>query len=290
MLRQLNPVGQETVILDTSQTGNVGDGIKAGIWAGGLKDAVPTAMIFDRAIGAPGISGGYPYQGAGFFMNFGSQPFLRTTTKGERFCNEAAPYDFTLHSAWVASPEHICYTFWDANYYANAEAFNTVGCSRIVPSTSIPETGEGGGKAAMDATLEMYGELIQKADTWEELAEKLGIPSDSLVKTIKRYNEMCEKGVDEDFGKDASDMIALQTPPFYGTALGGSLLTTMDGLRINTDLSVLNAQSYEPIKGLYAIGDTSGGFFCNNYPELYVGLASGRSLTWAYLVAKSVAS
>ena len=68
---------------------------------------------------------------------------------------------------------------WDANYYENAEAFHTLGCSRIVPSNASPATGEGGGKAAMDATLEMYADTIQKADTLEELAEKLGIPSDN---------------------------------------------------------------------------------------------------------------
>jgi succinate dehydrogenase/fumarate reductase flavoprotein subunit len=289
LLQKLNPVGQETVILDTSATGNAGDGIKAGIWAGGIKDAVPTAMIFDRGIGAPRIRGGYPYEGAGFFMNFGSQPFLRTTYRGERFCNEAAPYDFTLHSAWVASPEHVCCTFWDANYYENVEAFHTVGCSRIVPSNAVPETQEGGGKDAMNTTLEMYEGLIQKADTWEELAEKLGIPADTLTQTIDRYNELAGKGVDEDFGKPAKDLIALKTPPFYGVVLGGTLLTTMDGLRIDTNLNVVDAEAYEPIEGLYAIGDASGAFFCNNYPELYVGVASGRSLTWAYLAAKGVA-
>ncbi len=63
----------------------------------------------------------------------------------------------------------------------------------------------------------------------------------------------------------------------------------MDGLRINSNLQVLNQADYEPIEGLYAIGDTSGGFFCNNYPELYVGVASGRSLTWAYLAALELA-
>lgn len=289
LLQKLNPVGQETVVLDTSQAGDTGDAIKAGIWAGGFKDAVASAMVFDRAIGNPGIKGGYPYEGSGFFMNFGSQPFLRVTYNGKRFCNEAAPYDFTLHSAWVASPEHICCVLWDANYYENAEAFHTLGCSRIVPSNASPATGEGGGKAAMDATLEMYADTIQKADTLEELAEKLGIPSDTLVATVDRYNELAEKGVDEDFGKPARDLIALKTPPFYGVPLGGSLLTTMDGLRINSNLQVLNQADYEPIEGLYAIGDTSGGFFCNNYPELYVGVASGRSLTWAYLAALELA-
>lgn len=289
LMAQLNPIDQQVVILDTSNFGSTGDGIKAGIWAGGIKDDVASAMVFDRAIGAPGISGGYPYQGAGFFMNFGSQPFLRTTFSGKRFCNEAAPYDYTLHAAWVADPHHVCYTFWDANYYRNAEAFHTVGCSRIVPSDSDPSTGEGGGEEAMNATLEIYSDLIQSADTWEELAEKIGMDPSQLIATIDRYNELAEKGVDEDFGKPAKDMIALNTPPYYAVVLGGTLLTTMDGLRVNGDLSVIDGETFEPISGLYAIGDNSGGFFSGTYPELYVGIAAGRSLTWAYLVAKELA-
>ena len=67
LLQKLDPAGQETVVLDTSQAGDTGDAIKAGIWAGGFKDAVASAMVFDRAIGNPGIKGGYPYEGSGFF-------------------------------------------------------------------------------------------------------------------------------------------------------------------------------------------------------------------------------
>ena len=40
-----------------------------------------------------------------------------------------------------------------------------------------------------------------KADTIEELAGLLGVPADELQKTIDRYNELCDKGTDVDFGK-----------------------------------------------------------------------------------------
>ena len=42
--------------------------------------------------------------------------------------------------------------------------------------------------------------FIQQADTLEELAKKLNMPADTFVETVKRYNEQCKKGVDEDFG------------------------------------------------------------------------------------------
>ena len=47
------------------------------------------------------------------------------------------------------------------------------------------------------------GGLIQKADTLEELAEKLNMPADAFVATVERYNELCAKGEDEDFGKES---------------------------------------------------------------------------------------
>ncbi len=54
----------------------------------------------------------------------------------------------------------------------------------------------------------------------------------------------------------------------------------MDGLRINEDMQVLNAES-KPIEGLYAAGDCSGSIFGNNYPEYIVGCACGRTITFA---------
>jgi hypothetical protein len=40
---------------------------------------------------------------------------------------------------------------------------------------------------------------------------------------IARYNEMCEKGIDEDFGKDRRIMklTSFKDPPFYGTVNKG---------------------------------------------------------------------
>ena len=44
-----------------------------------------------------------------------------------------------------------------------------------------------------------------------------------------------------------------------------------------------------PIEGLYATGDCTGGFFANNYPNLFTGLACGRTMTFGRLAAKKVA-
>ena len=138
------------------------------------------------------------------------------------------------------------------------------------------------GKLHADLLKDGY---MQQAYTIEELAEKLMIPEDSLKSTVERYNRLCEKGNDDDFGKLFSRMRPVIKPPFFGVTVGGVLLCTLDGLRINTDMQVLN-KKMKPIEGLFAIGNDSGGFFANSYPELAVGVAAGRSMTFGRHVGK----
>lgn len=131
---------------------------------------------------------------------------------------------------------------------------------------------------------------LQTADTLEELAEKLCIRDvDAFIATIGRYNELDDLGVDEDFGKPAYRLSHIVEPPFYGAMMMGNLLCTLDGLRINVDMQVLDTNG-NPIPGLYAAGNDSGGFFSRNYPELLVGVAVGRSITFGRLAAKSAAA
>ena len=64
--------------------------------------------------------------------------------------------------------------------------------------------------------------------------------------------------------------------------------TTLDGLRINKDCQVLDADD-QVIDGLYAAGDVSGSFFSGTYPEYIVGCASGRTSTQGRHVARFLA-
>ena len=116
----------------------------------------------------------------------------------------------------------------------------------------------------------------------------IGADPAAFLDEIKKYNSFCEKGVDEDFGKEAYRLSAIRQPPFYGCWFGGSLLTTIDGLRINENCQVLDPE-LNVIEGLYAAGDVSGSFFSGNYPEYVVGVACGRSSVEGRHVAKLLA-
>jgi flavin-dependent dehydrogenase len=284
LVAAVNPEATAISVLHYIQEGTVGDGIRAGIWAGGTKDKYPSAMVFDRGIARPGEKADLPIRRGGSFDSFffGSQPFMKVNMEGRRFCNESVPYDVILNPLQNQKNGVAC-MIWDANYWKHVESFHTIGCSRMVPSRSRPKTYEGMGRfmnSGMLLMMRMKG-YIKKAGTLEGLARKLRLPEEEFRATVERYNRMAALGVDEDFGKQAKDLLPLKKPPYYGVTYGGWLLTTMDGLHINEDMQVMDAQG-NAIVGLYAAGDVAGGFFADNfYPELVVGVAVGKTMTFA---------
>lgn len=283
-LDKLNPEAVAVSTLRYIAKGNTGDGIKAGIWAGGEKEKYPSAMIFDRGSTKPGGKSGSPLKTGGSFdaLLFGSQHYLKVNMDGKRYCNESVPYDISLHPLQDQKNGVAC-MIWDANYWEHAKQFHTVGCSRVIPSESKPKTYEGTGWLminGMNLMMRLKGQ-IRKSNTLEGLAKELRLPVEEFKRTVERYNQMSRQGEDKDFGKPAKDLLPLEKPPYYGVTNAGWLLTTMDGLRINENTQVLDTKG-NPIDGLYAAGDVAGGFFANNlYPELIVGVACGKTMTFA---------
>lgn len=287
MLKALNPVAFNSTVEADASVLDTGDGIRAAMWIGAAKDPDPTTMLFDRGTIAPGETVDGNWQKSGYF-HLGSQPWLKVNLNGERFANESVPYDYILHAAYM-EPEHLYNTIYDSNWAEQVKQFKQIGCARIEPSQS-------GGKLQIfswEAEMGLLGGMeaagfVQRADTLEELAEKLQLPVDTFVATVNRYNELCAKGVDEDFGKEAYRLLPVDTAPFFGCRQGASLLCTLDGLRITTDMEVMDDKG-QVIPGLYAAGDCSGGFFAHNYPEYIVGVAVGRTLTEGYLLGGHLA-
>ena len=89
------------------------------------------------------------------------------------------------------------------------------------------------------------------------IAQAMGL----AAATVARYNELAQKGVDEDYGKEAYRLRPITQAPFYGYFMGGSLLCTCDGLRINDKCQVYDT-NHKTIGGLYAIVNCSGSFIC----------------------------
>ena len=292
MMEQLDPLGTSVTTACSYTPADKGYGIRAAIWAGAHLDAEPAPVLFDRGLVAPGVDAGYvdapsafggkAFPGTVGQYNPGSQPFLKVNRHGERFMNESQEYDNASHASFQ-QPGHVYAMIHDANYFEDVTRFHTIGCSavtRLVPG-------------GMEKKLEQYAEegLIMKADTIEELADKMGFTGadkDNFVATVARYNELYDKQNDEDFGKPAYRLSAIRTAPFYGCWLGASLLCSMQGISITENCQAKDSNN-EPIPGLYITGDMSGSFFQNNYPCVMGGTACGRTMTFAIKSIKQMA-
>ncbi|MCS6769455.1 MAG: FAD-dependent oxidoreductase [Candidatus Caldarchaeum sp.] len=110
------------------------------------------------------------------------------------------------------------------------------------------------GEWSADNLAELEKGWIVKADTVERLAERLGLPPNSLKTTVSRYNDMCSLGVDMDFGRRQDELMPIEGPPFYGIKIWPCVLNTQGGPRRNSRAQVLHA-SGKPIKRLYSAGE-----------------------------------
>ena len=292
MMEQLDPLGTSVTTACSYSPADKGYGIRAAVWAGANLDKEAAPMLFDRGIVAPGVDGGYVASDSAFGgkafpgpirqYNPGTQPFLKVNRNGERFANESSPYNDIVYAA-AHQPGRVYAQICDANILEDAKRFHTIGCSAQTRNAGAEYI-----QKQMD-NAEKEG-VFFKADTIEELADKLGFTGeakDTFLATVERYNELYDKQNDEDFGKPAYRLSAIRTAPFYGCWLGASLLTTEQGIAINDKGQALDNDN-KPMPGLYVTGDMSGSFFANNYPCLMAGVAMGRTLTYAIKAIKQM--
>ena len=292
MMEQLDPLGTSVTTACSYSPSDKGYGIRAAMWAGANLDKEAAPMLFDRGIVAPGVDGGYVDSDTAFGgkafpgtirqYNPGTQPFLKVNRNGERFANESSPYNDIVYAA-AHQPGRVYAQICDANILEDAKRFHTIGCSAQTRNAGAEYI-----QKQMD-NAEKEG-VFFKADTIEELADKLGFTGeakDTFLATVDRYNELYDKQNDEDFGKPAYRLSAIRTAPFYGCWLGASLLCTEQGIAINDKGQALDNDN-KPMPGLYVTGDMSGSFFANNYPCLMAGVAMGRTLTYAIKAIKQM--
>jgi hypothetical protein len=269
-------------------TGATGDGIKAALWAGCKFDPYHSTMIFDRGVVAPDKALGDPWNGGMPYYHIATQPFLKVNKAGKRITNESSPYDFIVHAA-ASSEGRAWYQIFDSNWKDDVTRFHTIGCSTLLQwdgGNHHPE-----GLDAVQKTIDGYVDkgLVFKADTIEDLAKALGIDAANLKTTVDHYNELYDGGEDVDFGKDSFRMSALKTAPFYGAKLGGLMLCTLDGIQINNNCQAIG-QDDKPITGLFVIGNDSGRYYTNTYPNFGAGTNAGRCATFGRICGKYIAS
>ena len=115
------------------------------------------------------------------------------------------------------------------------------------------------------------------ADTVGQLAEKLGVPADALVRTVEDFNRACADGQFDPFTKDGLRAAPkgqplksnwaqpVDTPPFTAYELTCGITFTFGGLRTTPSAEVVDTAE-RTVTALYATGEIAGGFFYLNYP------------------------
>ncbi len=168
-----------------------------------------------------------------------SQVFVNSA--GQRFVNEYSERD-TLAKAALEQEDQLFYII----------------CDSVTAGISPDNTNLWGDNVDdLIASGSVY-----KADTLEELALQLGMEENALVDTINQYNGYTEAGVDPEFGKSNFGP-KIEVGPFYATPRSPSVHHTMGGLAIDTETRVLDTNG-NPIPGLYAAGEVTGGIHAGN--------------------------
>lgn len=119
-------------------------------------------------------------------------------------------------------------------------------------------------KWSSDNSDEIAKGWILTAKTVRDLARVLEMSPDVLEDTVAKYNRYCEKGLDPDFTRNASDLIPIEEPPYYAVKLWPGGANTQGGPRRNAKAEVLNSDG-EPIPGLYSAGEL-GSIYGMLYP------------------------
>lgn len=98
-----------------------------------------------------------------------------------------------------------------------------------------------------------------KGETYEELAEAMGVPADAFKETMEGWAKIWADKADPEFGRTSfADEVDLATAPYYAIKVSPGIHHTMGGLKIDTSAEVINTDG-EVIPGLFAAGEVTGG-------------------------------
>ncbi|WP_324750084.1 FAD-dependent oxidoreductase [Sphingomonas sp. LY54] len=258
--------------------GSQGDGIKAGVEAGGtfvtgnVANAiyVPMSTMVDRT----GERFSYPH----IMWDRHMPGFIVVDKTGKRFVNESTSYqafgtamiEKGVESAWLIGTHHAIRRY-------------SMGLAKAAPLPIKPYLANG---------------YLKKGKTLSNLADVLGLPKAAFLETVSEFNRHAKEGKDPEFdrGVDAysigqgdpehkinPNLAPLDRGPFYAVELFPGQLSTMNGLDTDEHARVLDGDR-RPIPGLYAAGVDANSLFRGTYPG--GGGSLGPGMTFGYIAAQ----
>ena len=199
------------------------------------------------------------------------QPHLMVNVQGERFLNEAVMPNSTFTGNAISLQKDRCaFLIFDENIKKEMEGdfdFRNI----VFPITQFENADE-----AIKGVLEQEYQHLFVANSLEELADKAGIDSAGLQKTVHEYNQSCAKGYDDLFNKAHRYLRPIQTPKFYAGRHFPGAYGSLGGIKINHKTEVLD-KNWDAIPGLYAAGTDA----CTIYGDSYVFVLPGNTMGFA---------
>ncbi|MGQ3214427.1 FAD-dependent oxidoreductase [Shinella sp.] len=252
-----------------SPSSNEGDGQQLAALAGAALSCMDQANIY------PCLPTRYERRPSGLPMTFQAEPHsIMVNRHGKRFVSES---DFNIGEALDARDENgapvnlPCFLVGDHRFLGAALPFRWY--------------------ASYDPGW------VKKAETVQELAQKLGLPAEALEETITRWNAHCKTGRDTDFQRgensweaykahgEATRLKPIDKPPYIGMTLNRSILGTKGGATTNERGQVLREDG-SIIAGLYAAGLAMANPFGTR--AIGAGTTLGPNMTWGYIAAETI--
>ena len=255
-------------VLSTSPACVTGDGYA---WLEEL-GAPLTNMDFCTAY-AGGIPTSDDFRSFGYFN--ATNGALWINTNGERMADETGADSHVKSETWANAPHNIVYTVFSSEM--------------LIPDAKVFSTGAWGSvKEEFDPYVESLIEkgLAWKADTIEELAEKVGLPVDAFKATIAAYNDGCANGNDP-FGRTKQE-VAMANGPFYAVKTVPYVMITCGGPMMTKDCEVLNSDGLV-IEGVYMAGEIVGMANVGGRNSIG-GMGHGNCLVWGKKAAEVIAA
>lgn len=264
------------------KTNCTGDGHKMGMWVGAKMGSMFTAHTCGAISTVTGKNLHPPaLHGVHYAPYIASRPVLKVNLHGRRFFPEDVPY---TESTWFSEsqPHGRMWAIWDG------------GWREKLPTTFYCGwTGEPGETVGSQLDLDVEEGITLRADSIEELVGKMNsveyayglMDVSTFRESIASYNRLCAEGEDSQYYKDSAWMTSVDTPPYYAACIGTAFISTRGGLKIDTELHVLD-ENARVIPGLYAGGNPAENVHSHVYGMQ--GNVSGISMTFARHAAKNI--
>lgn len=265
------------------KTVETGDGLRMGAWIGAKVQDYHAPMTHHMGGGGAGVG-------------MGITPFLQLNLHGERFMNECIPGQ-QLENQIELQPECTSFQIFDSKWGEEIPYMpaNHGGLCYIIPEDE-DESNPNYSDRQYTKISAKEGSWDYEADTIEDLLIQIGYEGEALetaLASVERYNELCHAGYDEDFGKPASRMFALENPPFYASKWGTtSMLVCVGGLESDENCHTFTeADPASPkravIPGLYVCGNVQGNRYAVEYPICLRGISHSLCVYYGYVAGKN---